>query len=250
MNAQSTKETNEMNLQIARENQTWQQQENERAFNRDLQMWDMQNQYNSPAAQRARIEAAGGNAMLAFGNGIQATSGNATNAPSLAPAKAITPTLTPYQGWNIGSNTFMDNLIKLQLFKGQKQMQDAEIGIKQQEERKLGIENDILSGTKQYQIDKASEEYRNLKNENDYFEETKQTVIHILENNMKMSDENLNMIKKELKKIDNEIQLQEFELKAANILKGENYIFLKNFLMPLLQLGFGSLGNIRGFMRR
>ena len=49
MNAISTERTNQMNQQIAREQMQWQQQENERAFNRDLQMWDMQNKFKSGA---------------------------------------------------------------------------------------------------------------------------------------------------------------------------------------------------------
>lgn len=90
------------NRQIAQEQMLWQQQENETAFQRDLKMWDLQNQYNSPAAQRARIEAAGGNPMLAFGNGINVTSGNASGAPQYKPATAITPTMNAYTGWNLG----------------------------------------------------------------------------------------------------------------------------------------------------
>ena len=103
--------SNDTNMRIARENMQWQQQENERAFQRDLQMWDMQNQYNSPAAQRERIEAAGGNAMLAFGNGTQLSTGNSTERPSLKPAEAIMPNITPFQGFNLGLHR-IDELLR------------------------------------------------------------------------------------------------------------------------------------------
>ena len=188
VNAYSTERTNQMNRQIAQDQMQWQQQENERAFQRDLQIWDMQNQYNSPAAQRERIEAAGGNAMLAFGNGVNVSSGNSTSAPSYTPAKAITPNLTPYQGWNLGTESLLDNLMKLKLFKGQQDMQDADVGIKQQEQRRLGILNDILDGTKQYQIEQSKETAKKLANENAFFEETKEFLKGKLENEVNLTD--------------------------------------------------------------
>lgn len=50
---QAVRETNQMNYQIAQQNN---------AFNE--RMWNMQNEYNSPSAQRARLEAAGINPYL------------------------------------------------------------------------------------------------------------------------------------------------------------------------------------------
>ena len=50
---QAVRETNQMNYQIAQDNN---------AFNE--RMWNMQNEYNSPTAQRARLEAAGINPYL------------------------------------------------------------------------------------------------------------------------------------------------------------------------------------------
>ena len=50
---QAVRETNQMNLQIAQQNN---------AFNE--RMWNLQNEYNTPSAQRARLEAAGINPYL------------------------------------------------------------------------------------------------------------------------------------------------------------------------------------------
>lgn len=44
------------------------------AFNQNKQMWDLQNQYNAPAAQMERLRAAGLNPLLAYGKGPQNTS--------------------------------------------------------------------------------------------------------------------------------------------------------------------------------
>lgn len=53
------------------------------AFRRNVQMWNMQNAYNTPAAQMARLVAAGLNPNLIYGNGQEASAGNAGTAPAL-----------------------------------------------------------------------------------------------------------------------------------------------------------------------
>lgn len=98
----ATKYTNDTNYRIARENMGWQQQENERAFQRELQMWDMQNQYNSPESQRRRLEEAGYNAMLMQGSGSNVSPGNSSSSPGYSPAQAITPTMQDYNVGNLG----------------------------------------------------------------------------------------------------------------------------------------------------
>lgn len=65
---QAVQETNRNNLLIAQQNN---------AFNE--RMWDKQNEYNSPAAQRARLEAAGLNPYLMLDGG---SAGIAESAPS------------------------------------------------------------------------------------------------------------------------------------------------------------------------
>lgn len=65
---QAVRETNAANLQIAQQNN---------AFNE--RMWNMQNEYNSPSAQRARLEAAGINPYLMLDG---SSTGVAQSAPS------------------------------------------------------------------------------------------------------------------------------------------------------------------------
>lgn len=64
----------------------WQQDENLRAFERNKEMWDLQNVYNSPAEQMKRFKAAGLNPNLIYGKG---TPGNASSAPSYEAAKGM-----------------------------------------------------------------------------------------------------------------------------------------------------------------
>lgn len=145
---------------MARESMQWQQQENERAFQRDIQMWNMQNQYNSPEAQRKRLEDAGMNPQLAFGNGIQGSVGNADSSPKYNPAQAITPDLQPY---NLGSGSDISNIIQQGLLlQQQRKFQDAQIveinarTLKKLQELKLDKE------TFQYTVDAARENARQL----------------------------------------------------------------------------------------
>lgn len=50
-------------------------------FDKNLQMWRMQNDYNSPQSQRERLEAAGLNPALMYGGGATST-GNSNSSPS------------------------------------------------------------------------------------------------------------------------------------------------------------------------
>lgn len=52
----------------------------EYGYSKDLEMWNLQNQYNSPLAQMERLKAAGLNPNLIYGSG-SASSGNASQMP-------------------------------------------------------------------------------------------------------------------------------------------------------------------------
>lgn len=64
----STEKTNRTNMQLARY-----------AYSKDLEMWNRQNQYNSPEAQMARLKKAGLNPNLVYGHG--AVGNTASNLP-------------------------------------------------------------------------------------------------------------------------------------------------------------------------
>lgn len=53
------------------------------AYKQNVEFWRMQNSYNTPGAQAARLRAAGINPNAAFGNGVDVSSGNAQDAPQL-----------------------------------------------------------------------------------------------------------------------------------------------------------------------
>lgn len=239
INAISQQATNYSQKQLAREQMAWQQQENERVFNRNLQMWDMQNQYNSPAAQRERIEAAGGNAMLAFGNGINVTSGNASEPPQLDAAKSIQPDLKAYTGWNLGMNSIQDLIHKERLIDSQvaaseatSRKTDAEaIAIAFQnglnEEARDAILSRILSDSEYSDYNAKSKKQEYLFN-NSVLDFRK----NILEKQSKMSEKELKIIEQNLIKLTRENEIGE-ATKEINKIVGTNgslWMMLSQFL--------------------
>lgn len=61
-----------------------QRSENKRAWNRNYNMWQQQNEYNSPANQMKLLKEAGLNPMLVYGSGGHSFS--ASTAPTMTPA--------------------------------------------------------------------------------------------------------------------------------------------------------------------
>lgn len=82
--------------QLQQQQLDWQRAENERAFQRNVEMWNMQNAYNSPSEQMKRLVEAGLNPNLAYGslgdaNATSAPSYNAASVPSVSDAAFTNP---------------------------------------------------------------------------------------------------------------------------------------------------------------
>ena len=98
--ANAQRQANIQNMQLAKYQNNWQTAENEKAYARSVEMWNMQNQYNSPTAQMSRLRQAGLNPNLVYGSGV--TGNSAGSAPQYQPAKIQRATMEPYRGWNLG----------------------------------------------------------------------------------------------------------------------------------------------------
>lgn len=87
----------------------YQQQLNREAFQHDVDMWNRQNAYNTPSAQMERLQAAGLNPNLVYGNGgatntaSSAPTYNAGSAPDVSSARAAAASLAN-QGFNTALN--------------------------------------------------------------------------------------------------------------------------------------------------
>lgn len=92
-----SKVNNDANLRAVREQNKANMELAKYKYDRDVEMWNMQNEYNTPSAQMARFAQAGLNPNFMYGQG---TAGNATSAPSYE-----TPTINAYtqQDYGIGA---------------------------------------------------------------------------------------------------------------------------------------------------
>lgn len=86
MGARSQRKANEANLEINKMNNEFNAKEAEKARAFQLDMWNKENAYNTPAAQRARQEAAGYNPYMNPGD-----AGNATGSSAAPAASAASP---------------------------------------------------------------------------------------------------------------------------------------------------------------
>lgn len=86
MSARSQRKANEMNLKINQMNNDFNAKEAEKARAFQLDMWNKENAYNTPAAQRARLEEGGYNAYM-----NPADAGSASGMSSTSAASAASP---------------------------------------------------------------------------------------------------------------------------------------------------------------
>lgn len=86
MSARSQRKANEMNLKINQMNNEFNAKEAEKARAFQLDMWNKENAYNTPAAQRERMEQAGYNAYMS-----PADAGSASGMSSTTAASAASP---------------------------------------------------------------------------------------------------------------------------------------------------------------
>lgn len=116
LNFLSSAITNYQNVQLQRENRKWQQEENERVHARNLELWHMQNDYNSPQKQMERLDAAGLSPMLAYSSG-NVGGLTTSNAPELSAAQSQAPKLQAYTGFNLGLNNLVNFFRDAKTFK-------------------------------------------------------------------------------------------------------------------------------------
>lgn len=152
MNNKAVKDTNKANMEIAKYQAQWQQQENEKAYQRSLNMWNLQNEYNSPTQQMARIRAAGLNPNLVYGNGVAGNSSGST--PQYEPAKFNAPTMQAYRGWNLGISDAISQFLAYRTAKAQVDNMEAQNSlIRQQTATEATKQANIAASTSRSEFD-------------------------------------------------------------------------------------------------
>lgn len=135
--AGAQREANIQNMQLAKYQNNWQTAENEKAYARSVEMWNMQNQYNSPTAQMSRLRQAGLNPNLVYGSGV--TGNSAGSAPQYQPAKIQRATMEPYRGWNLGLSDAASMYMAMRQNKAQVENMEAQNKLIKEQARTEGI---------------------------------------------------------------------------------------------------------------
>lgn len=135
--ANAQRQANIQNMQLAKYQNNWQTAENEKAYARSVEMWNMQNQYNSPTAQMSRLRQAGLNPNLVYGSGV--TGNSAGSAPQYQPAKIQRATMEPYRGWNLGLSDAVSAFMAMRQNKAQVENMEAQNKLIKEQTRTEGI---------------------------------------------------------------------------------------------------------------
>lgn len=148
----SQKKTNKANMELAKYQNEWQTQENEKAYQRSLQMWNLQNEYNSPTQQMARLRSAGLNPNLVYGNG--AVGNTTSNYPQYEPADIDRAHLSPYRGWNQGLSDAVSNFLAFRSNRAQVENMEAQNSlIRQQTATEATRQANIAASTARSEFD-------------------------------------------------------------------------------------------------
>lgn len=122
----------EYNLNLARMQNQW-----------NIDQWNRENQYNTPAAQRARLAAAGMNPDLAYGEGVSA------NIAASSPEMTAGAPSSPVDVSNLANKQTIGDVVRstmqLRLAESQAKANDAGAKKTDQETKNLAVENNILS---------------------------------------------------------------------------------------------------------
>lgn len=135
--ANAQRQANIQNMQLAKYQNNWQTAENDKAWLRNVEMWNMQNQYNSPTAQMSRLRQAGLNPNLVYGSGV--TGNNAGSTPQYQPAKIQRATMEPYRGWNLGISDAVSTFMAMRQNKAQVENMEAQNKLIKEQARTEGI---------------------------------------------------------------------------------------------------------------
>lgn len=135
--ANSQRQANIQNMQLAKYQNNWQTAENEKAYSRSVEMWNMQNRFNSPTAQMSRLRQAGLNPNLVYGSGV--TGNSAGSVPQYQPAKIQRATMEPYRGWNLGISDAVSTFMAMRQNKAQVENMEAQNKLIKEQARTEGI---------------------------------------------------------------------------------------------------------------
>lgn len=195
----ANKNTNKTNLQIARETNEANKALAEYSYEKNLEQWNRENEYNSPTAQMARLKEAGLNPNLIYGNG-QAVRPSA-NSPQYNAPEMKAAHMQPWSGSDFGITNSVNSYIA-------GKQKAAELGKTIQETSNLGAQEDYTRAL----VEKAYLDTANaaIKNARDQFDLDQAKVLY---------DSVVATAQKGVEKLQSDIDLNQkvIEEKQANI---------------------------------
>lgn len=151
---------NATNVHLAQLNNEFNERMMEKQMDYNLEMWNKQNAYNTPAEQMKRLKDAGINPYMALGS-VQ--SGQAGSVGGVNPAQGTSARVEAFQPDFSGIGQAAQNYV------ANKIMEDtasADIGVKNQQEEQLRIENQYKEAQLAAQVMELSERANNWKERN------------------------------------------------------------------------------------
>lgn len=204
----SQKSTNEANMELAKYQ-----------YEKNLEMWNRNNEYNTPEQQRKRMEAAGFNPNLVYGHG------SVVNTSSSVPQYSA-PTMQAYTNYpNLGDAALQGLLQTEQVManvrKTNAEAEKAEVDAKNALE--FGFDNARIENEHKatlLALDNFKRSYEELKSAK--YKDMAQWEIEILENNMEKSAQELLNLHAQFDVLTSDARLKESQIGVNDTIKGLN----------------------------
>lgn len=221
--SKSQSDTNKANLELAKYQNEWNRQMQDRAFKYNYEMWNKQNEYNSPTAQMARMKAAGLNPNLMYGKG---DTGNASSAPTMKAAQGIAPRMQAFTGWNLGLSEGVQTYMQMR-------MNNAVINKTQADAAKTAAETANVIASKKGVGARSEMDLLNLRRAQQLYDNSIETANATLDNIR--SSTRANNVRTELARADLSMKPQQLEKLQNEIIGVKNENDLKSFELTLQQ---------------
>lgn len=213
----------------ARRAEAFSKEESELAFEREKEMWNMQNEYNSPSEQMRRYKDAGLNPMLIYGQG---TPGNAQSNPSYNPVTGQksdvlgVPKLTSRSRFNFD----FSQLMEYQKLATQEKLTESQVRYTDAQTKSTEITNYYKDAHEQldislkmlkfkYDTNQITEhelnmETKRLTNEglslqNEFYRRTLENRISLIQQEFDLNDKQMKVIDKNLSILSEDVTLKQ-----------------------------------------
>lgn len=188
----SQDESNRINLQIARENNEFNERMLERQIAYNTEMWNKQNEYNDPAAQAQRLRDAGFSPLRFMGQGGQAGSAQGITTPTATPAH-VEPKRLDLSGLS-------QRLLSMQQMNHENNMAQAQTELTREDIVQRKIENSfrrkqLIAELNEKIVNTKNVELRNVYQNllNSFEQDTQGIRKQILENENQLTQNNANL---------------------------------------------------------